>query len=224
MLIPSIDLMGGKIVQLVQGQKKALEFDDFEPWLERFSKYPLVQLVDLDAAIGNGDNRQLVCALMKRLCCQVGGGIRTPKRAQEMLADGAQRVVVGSALIEESKVNTAFAQQFADQVGADNLVFAADSKNGRVATRGWRHLTEITAVQMIRALEPCCSGFLYTNIDTEGLLMGIPVDVVVELRQVTKKQLIVAGGIRTEEEIEQLHRLGIDAVVGMAIYLELLKV
>ena len=209
MLIPSIDLMGGKIVQLVQGQKKALEFDDFEPWLERFSKYPLVQLV---------------CALMKRLCCQVGGGIRTPKRAQEMLADGAQRVVVGSALIEEGKVNTAFAQQFADQVGADNLVFAADSKNGRVATRGWRHLTEITAVQMIRALEPCCSGFLYTNIDTEGLLMGIPVDVVVELRQVTKKQLIVAGGIRTEEEIEQLHRLGIDAVVGMAIYLELLKV
>src|SRR5207248_11635248 len=85
--------MGGKIVQLVQGQKKALEFDDFEPWLERFSKYPVVQLVDLDAAIGNGDNRQLVCALMKRLCCQVGGGIRTPKRAQEMLADGARGVV-----------------------------------------------------------------------------------------------------------------------------------
>jgi phosphoribosylformimino-5-aminoimidazole carboxamide ribotide isomerase len=224
MLIPSIDLMGGKIVQLVQGEKKALEFDDFEPWVERFSKYPLVQLVDLDAAIGPGNNRDLVRSLVQRLPCQVGGGIRTAKIAQEILADGAKRVVIGSSLIKDGSINSRFAEELASQVSAEKLVFAVDSKGGRVAIRGWRQVTEISAVQMIRALEPWCSAFLYTNIDTEGLLLGMPLDVVSALRSATNKQLIVAGGIRTEDEVEQLHTMGVDAVVGMAIYLELLKI
>jgi phosphoribosylformimino-5-aminoimidazole carboxamide ribotide isomerase len=228
MLIPSIDLMGGKIVQLVQGKKKALEFDDFEPWLERFSKYPLVQLIDLDAAIrpgeAHGDNRQLVRAMVRRLPCQVGGGVRSTERAQEMLGDGARRVIIGSSLIKDGGINTAFAEELAGEIGSEKLVFAADSKGGKVAIRGWRHLTEISAVQMIRALEPWCCAFLYTNIDTEGLLLGMPLDVVSELRSATNKQLIVAGGIKTEEEVDRLHAMGVDAVVGMAIYLELLKV
>ena len=228
MLIPSIDLMGGKIVQLVQGEKKALEFDDFEPWVERFSKYPLVQLIDLDAAIRpgetRGDNRQLVRSLVRRLPCQVGGGIRTSEKAQEMLQEGALRVVIGSSLIKEGRVNTEFAEQLAGEVGADKLVFAADSKRGKVAIRGWRELTDISAVQMVRALEPWCCAFLYTNIDTEGLLLGMPLDVVSQLRSATNRQLIVAGGIKTEEEVDRLHAMGVDAVVGMAIYLELMKV
>ena len=224
MLIPSIDLMGGKIVQLVQGEKKALEFDDFEPWVERFSKYPLVQLIDLDAAIGSRNNFQLVRSLVRRLPCQVGGGIRTPEKAREMLEEGARRVVVGSSLIKDGEVNSAFAEQLAGEVGADKLVFAADSKGGKVAIRGWRQLTEISTVQMIHALEPWCTAFLYTNIDTEGLLLGMPLDVVAQLRGAAKKQLIVAGGIKTEEEVDQLHAMGVDAVVGMAIYLELMKV
>jgi phosphoribosylformimino-5-aminoimidazole carboxamide ribotide isomerase len=223
-LIPSIDLMGGKIVQLVQGEKKALEFDDFEPWLERFSRYRLVQIVDLDAAIGQGDNRLLVRSLVQRLPCQVGGGIRTAERAREMLEDGALRVVIGSALIKHGSINAAFAERLAGQVGAEKLVFAADSKGGKVAIRGWRQLTEISTQQMIHALEPWCGGFLYTHIDTEGLLLGMPLGVVSKLRSSTNKQLIVAGGIKTEEEVEQLHVMGVDAVVGMAIYLELLKV
>jgi phosphoribosylformimino-5-aminoimidazole carboxamide ribotide isomerase len=224
MLIPSIDLMGGKIVQLVQGEKKALEFDDFEPWVERFSKYPLVQLIDLDAAIGGRNNFQLVRSLVRRLPCQVGGGIRTPEKAREMLEEGARRVVVGSSLIKDGEVNSAFAEQLAGEVGADKLVFAADSKGGKVAIRGWRQLTEISTAQMIHALEPWCTAFLYTNIDTEGLLLGMPLDVVAQLRGAAKKQLIVAGGIKTEEEVDQLHAMGVDAVVGMAIYLELMKV
>jgi len=223
MLIPSIDLMGGKIVQLVQGEKKALEFDDFEPWLERFAKYPLVQIIDLDAAMGQGDNHALVRSLSRRLPCQVGGGIRTVERAREMLADGALRVIIGSSLIKDGSIQTAFAQQLADDVGADKLVFAADSKDGKVAVRGWRQITDISAAQMMRALEPWCSGFLYTHIDTEGLLLGMPLDVVSELRSVTGKRLIVAGGIRTQEEVDRLDVMGADAVVGMAIYLELLK-
>ncbi len=224
MLIPSIDLMGGKIVQLVQGEKKALEFDNFEPWLERFAKYPLVQIIDLDAAIGQGDNRQLVRSLFRRLPCQVGGGIRTVERAQEMLADGALRVIIGSSLIKDGNIHSAFAEQLADQVGAEKLIFAVDSKGGKVAIRGWRQLTEISAAQMIRTLDPWCGGFLYTHIDTEGLMLGMPIDVVSELRGITGKKLIVAGGIRTQEEVDRLDAMGADAVVGMAIYLELLKV
>ena len=224
MLIPSIDLMGGKIVQLVQGEKKALEFDDFEPWVERFSKYPLIQLVDLDAAIGPGNNRNLVRSLVRRLPCQVGGGIRTAEMALELLADGATRVVIGSSLIKDGCINTLFAEELASRVGAEKLVFAVDSKGGKVAIRGWRQLTEISAVQMIRALEPWCGAFLYTNIDTEGLLLGMPLDIVSELRSATSNQLIVAGGIKTEDEVQRLDALGVDAVVGMAIYLELLKI
>ena len=224
MLIPSIDLMGGKIVQLVQGEKKALEFDDFEPWIERFAKYPLVQIIDLDAAIGQGDNRALVRSLFRRLPCQVGGGIRTAERAQEMLADGALRVIIGSSLIKDGSIQNAFAENSLAQVGADKLIFAVDSKGGKVAVRGWRQITDISAAQMMRALEPWCDGFLYTHIDTEGLLLGMPLDVVSELRSVTGKRLIVAGGIRTQEEVDRLDAMGVDAVVGMAIYLELLKV
>jgi phosphoribosylformimino-5-aminoimidazole carboxamide ribotide isomerase len=223
-LIPSIDLMGGKIVQLMQGEKKVLEFDDFEPWLERFSGYPLVQIVDLDAAKGEGDNLQLVHSLLRRLPCQVGGGIRTAERARELLEDGALRVVIGSALIKNGSINTAFAEKLAAQVGTENLMFAADSKGGKVAIQGWRDLTEISAVQLMRALEPWCAGFLYTHIDTEGLLLGLPLGVVSGLRSATNKQLIVAGGIKTQEEVDRLHAMGVDAVAGMAIYLELLKV
>ena len=224
MLIPSIDLMGGKIVQLVQGEKKALEFDDFEPWIERFARYRLVQIIDLDAAIGQGDNRALVRSLLRRLPCQVGGGIRTGERAREMLADGALRVIMGSSLIKEGRIQSTFAEQLASDVGADNLIFAVDSKGGKVAIRGWRQLTEISAAQMMRALESWCNGFLYTHIDTEGLMLGMPLDVVSELRSVTSKRLIVAGGIRTQEEVDRLDAMGVDAVVGLAIYLELLKV
>ena len=224
MLIPSIDLMGGKIVQLVQGEKKALEFDDFEPWLERFARYPVVQIIDLDAAIGQGDNRQLVRSLLQQLPCQVGGGIRTAEKAQEMLDDGALRVIIGSSLIKDGSIQSTFAEQLAGQLGAERLIFAVDSKGGRVAIRGWRQLTEISAAQMIRALESWCGGFLYTHIDTEGLLLGMPLDVVSELRSVASRRLIVAGGIRTQEEVDRLDVMGVDAVVGMAIYLELVKV
>jgi len=223
-LIPSIDLMGGKIVQLVQGEKKALEFDDFEPWVERFARYPLVQLIDLDAAIGPGNNRTLVRSFVRRLPCQVGGGIRSAEIARELLAEGAQRVIIGSSLIKDGLINTSFAEELAAQAGAEKLVFAVDSKGGKVAIRGWRQVTEISADQMIRALEPWCAAFLYTNIDTEGLLLGMPLETVSQLRRMTSKQLIAAGGIRTEEEVERLHALGVDAVVGMAIYLELLKI
>ncbi|HEY6181605.1 MAG TPA: 1-(5-phosphoribosyl)-5-[(5-phosphoribosylamino)methylideneamino] imidazole-4-carboxamide isomerase [Terriglobales bacterium] len=219
MLIPSIDLMGGKIVQLVQGQKKALEFDDFDEWIERFSGFPLVQLIDLDAAIGTGDNRALIEGFTRRLPCQVGGGIRSVEVAQQILALGAKRVIIGSSLIHEGKPDAVFAEKLARIIGVEQLVFAVDAKGGKVAIRGWREGTALTPVGMIRAFDTWCHGYLYTHIDHEGLMKGIPFDVVRELRAATSKQLIAAGGISSNQEIDQLHSMGVDAVVGMALYL-----
>jgi phosphoribosylformimino-5-aminoimidazole carboxamide ribotide isomerase len=218
MLIPSIDLMGGKIVQLVQGEKKALEFDNFDYWIERFSKYPLVQVIDLDAARGAGNNRLIVDRIAKRLNCQVGGGIRNIETAREILDAGASRVILGSSLLKDGKIDTQFAATLAKALGTAGLVFALDSRAGRVAIDGWRTETAITAFDMIRALEPFCETFLYTHIDTEGLMGGIPVDTVRAIREATSRRLIVAGGITTQQEIDTLEALGMDAVVGMALY------
>jgi phosphoribosylformimino-5-aminoimidazole carboxamide ribotide isomerase len=217
-LIPSIDLMGGKIVQLVQGEQKALEFDDFEYWIKRFSAYPLVQLIDLDAAMGNGENSRLIEMISKRLPCQVGGGIRTIQRARELLELGARRVILGSALLKNNTINTALAAEAAMTLGAEHLTFAIDSRQGKVAIKGWKEATSITPVEMVRALDQYCSAFLYTHIDTEGTMTGFPFPVAQELAQFTPKKLIVAGGIRSQAEVDELDAVGVDAVVGMAIY------
>jgi phosphoribosylformimino-5-aminoimidazole carboxamide ribotide isomerase len=217
-LIPSIDLMGGKIVQLVQGKEKKLEFDDFEQWAERFSTFPLIQLIDLDAAMGRGSNSDLVKFFVERLPCEVGGGIRSLESARKVLALGAKRVILGSALIREGRVDVEFAERLASEVGESQLVFGIDSKNGKVAIKGWREATAITPLEMIRALDPFCHGFLYTHIDTEGTMTGLPLESIAPLRAATAKQLIVAGGIATSDEVEHLHKMGIDAVVGMALY------
>jgi phosphoribosylformimino-5-aminoimidazole carboxamide ribotide isomerase len=219
LLIPSIDLMGGKIVQLVQGRTKALEFDNFDEWIDRFSSFPLVQLIDLDAAIGTGDNRALLEIFTRRLPCQVGGGIRSIRSAKEILNLGASRVIVGSTLINDGEVNIAFATDLSGAIDARKLVFAVDAKAGKVAIRGWRESTGLTPAQMIQQLDPYCGAFLYTHIDTEGLMQGIPLDVVRDLRAKATKQLIVAGGISSREEIHELDQMGADAVVGMALYL-----
>jgi phosphoribosylformimino-5-aminoimidazole carboxamide ribotide isomerase len=219
LLIPSIDLMGGKIVQLVQGRKKALEFENFDDWIDRFSSFPLVQLIDLDAALGTGDNRVMLHRFTSSLPCQVGGGIRSLEAAKAVIALGARRVILGSTLVEGGKINTSFAQQLSRSIGEKQLVFAVDAKEGKVAIRGWREATALTPAEMIRELEPYCGAFLYTHIDTEGLMQGIPWNVVCQLRSVATKQLIVAGGISSQEEIDQLDQMGADAVVGMALYL-----
>ena len=218
MLIPSIDLMGGKIVQLVQGEEKKLEFDNFDYWIERFSKYPIVQVIDLDAARGAGDNRPLVKRIVSQLPCQVGGGIRDVKKAQELLQLGARKVIIGSSLMIDGRINQGHARSLAETVSQSVLMFALDSRGGRVAIDGWRTQTTVTAFDMIRELEPYCESFLYTHIDTEGLMGGIPMDTVRAIRSATTRRLVVAGGITEQREIDSLDALGIDAVVGMALY------
>lgn len=234
MLIPSIDLMGGRIVQLVQGKELKLAFDDFEPWIQRFSSYPMVQLIDLDAAMRQGSNRALIEQIAKRLPCQVGGGIGSIERAKEMLAGGARRVIIGSALfdaagaVDEGEtlelVRLGFAQELADAVAAEHLVFSVDTREGRIAIKGWKQQVDLAPEAAMAALEPYCAAFLYTHIDREGTMQGFPLEVARRLRDVTKRQLIVAGGIREQEEIDTLSAMGVDAVAGMAVYLGRLAV
>jgi phosphoribosylformimino-5-aminoimidazole carboxamide ribotide isomerase len=216
-LIPSIDLMDGKIVQLVQGEKKALEFTDFDQWMTRFSKYPIVQLIDLDAAMGKGDNRTLVRRFAAALPTQVGGGIRNIEAAREVLAARAKKIIIGSSLFSGG-INLDFARELHDQFGPEKLIFAVDARNGHVAIKGWKEAVALRPEDAIRELDPFCGAFLYTHIDTEGLIQGIPMDVIRELRDSTQRKLIAAGGIRSMDEVNQLDAMGVDAVVGMAIY------
>jgi phosphoribosylformimino-5-aminoimidazole carboxamide ribotide isomerase len=225
MLIPSIDLLGGRIVQLVQGEKLRLAFDDFEYWIEKFSRFPLVQLIDLDAAMRQGENSVLLAKIAQRLPVQAGGGIGSIERARQVLDAGAKRVIVGSALFSaEGAVNTAFAAELAAAVGAERVVAGIDTKNGRIAVKGWKAQVELTPDAAIPQLDPHVSAFLYTHVDGEGMMQGFPIETAVRLRKLTEKQLIVAGGIRSQQEVDALDALGADAVVGMAVYTELLTV
>ncbi len=225
MLIPSIDLLGGRIVQLVQGEKLRLAFDDFEYWIERFSRFPLVQLIDLDAAMRQGDNSALVEQIAKRLPCQAGGGIHSIERARQVLDAGAKRVIIGSALFSaEGAVNTKFASELAQSVGVERVVAGIDTKNGHIAVKGWKSQVELTPDEAIPQLEPYAAAFLYTHVDTEGTMQGFPIEIAARLRKLTGKQLIVAGGIRSQQEVDALDALGADAVVGMAVYTEMLAV
>jgi phosphoribosylformimino-5-aminoimidazole carboxamide ribotide isomerase len=219
MLIPSIDLMGGKVVQLIQGEKKALEFDNFDEWVAKFSSFPLVQLIDLDAAMGRAPNSELIRFFVSKLPCQVGGGIRSLETARATLDLGAKRVIIGSTLIQNGAINVPFANDLAKEFGTDKLVFAIDARGGKIAIRGWKEITSITPLEVVRTLDEYCGAYLYTHIDTEGLMKGMPLEPVRELRAATSKQLIAAGGITTHQEIDTLHKMGVDAVVGMALYL-----
>ena len=218
MLIPSIDLQGGHVVQLVQGETLAIEATDPEPWIQRFSTFPRVQLIDLDAAKGQGDNAAMVAAICGRLPCRVGGGIRSIERATSVLGAGAHAVIVSSALFRDGAVDVGFARSLADAIGAARVIAAVDSRGGRVAIHGWRTVLPITAVEAVHALEPYCAEFLYTHVDTEGLMGGTDMDAILAVRRATTRRVTAAGGITTAAEIHQLDREGVDAVVGMAIY------
>jgi phosphoribosylformimino-5-aminoimidazole carboxamide ribotide isomerase len=183
-----------------------------------------VQLIDLDAAMGTGDNRAMMSKVCSSLPCQVGGGVRSEERALELLALGARKVIIGSALFDADGVNTARAAEMAGAIGVDRVVAAVDSRGGRVVTHGWKIASPITPVDAIRALEPFANAFLYTHVDTEGLLTGLNVDVVASIAAATTRRLIAAGGIRSMDEVDELDRRGIDAVVGMAIYTGLIKI
>ena len=218
MLIPSLDLQGGAVVQLIQGERLAIHDDDVFRWVRRFERYPKVQVIDLDAATGTGDNLALVRQIASSLSCRVGGGIRTVERAQDVLAAGARRIIAGSSLFKAGRPDLSFAETLADVVGADRVIAAVDSRGGHVVIHGWKTTLPLSPVEAVLALEPYCGEFLYTHVDTEGLMGGTSVAAIRAVREATTRRVTAAGGIATQQEIEDLHALGVDAVVGMALY------
>ena len=232
MLIPSIDLKAGRIVQLVQGEKLAVESTDVDGWIDRFRGFTAVQLIDLDAAMATGNNDALVRYIAARLPCRVGGGVRSATRALELVEAGATHVIVGSSLYrgaragdrQDQYLNLAFAQELARAVGHKRIIGAVDSRAGQVVIHGWRTALPITAVQAVKSLEAYCDEFLYTHVDREGLMQGTDMGAILAVARATSRQVTAAGGITTEAEIDELDRHGIHAVVGMAIYTGLLTV
>jgi phosphoribosylformimino-5-aminoimidazole carboxamide ribotide isomerase len=218
MFIPAIDLKGGQVVQLIQGKRLAIASDDVFAWVERFAKYPKVQVIDLDGALESGANDALVRRICASLPCRVGGGIRTIERAEALLAAGARQVIVSSALFRAGQVDIDFARALAERVGRERVIAAVDSFGGKVVIRGWTEATACTAVEAARTLAPFCGEFLYTHVDTEGLMRGIDMAAVKAVRNASDLPLTAAGGITTREEILALDAIGVDAVVGMAVY------
>ena len=218
MLIPSIDLKGGAVVQLVQGEKLAIRDEDVFRWVRRFENFPKVQVIDLDAALGLGDNLALVRQIAGTLTCRVGGGIRPVERASDVIAAGAQQIIAGSSLFKDGKPDLDFARALADAVGAEQIIAAVDSRGGQVVIHGWKTVLPLTAVEAVRALEPYCGEFLYTHVDNEGLMRGTDLNAILAVHAATTCHVTAAGGITTQQEIDELDALGVDAVVGMALY------
>jgi len=211
-IFPCIDLMGGKVVQLVQGRDKALEGEAPLEMLRKFAAFPEIQVIDLDAAMGKGENSALVEMLASRARCRVGGGVRTPERARRLFEQGAHRVIVGTAAF------TPAIEDIAAAVGPERLIIALDSKDGKIVVKGWREATEFRAEQVIQRLEPFCGGFLCTYVDKEGMLQGTDLKWFRRLRASTQHEITAAGGITTIEEIRALTAMNIHAALGMAIY------
>ena len=212
MIIPCIDLMGGKVVQLVQGRDKALEGEAPLEMLRKFAAFPEIQVIDLDAAIGSGENREIVQVLASKAKCRVGGGVRTADSARQLIASGAHRVIVGTAAF------TPALAEIANAVGPERVIVALDSKGGKVVVKGWRETTDVTAVEVIRQFEPHCSGFLCTYVDQEGMMQGTHLEWFRELRASTEHEITAAGGITTIAEIRELAAMRIHSAIGMAVY------
>ncbi len=218
MIIPCIDLQGGKVVQLVQGREKALEGDAPLKMLEKFSDFPVIQVIDLDAAIGTGSNEDIVEDLSSRARTRVGGGVRTVERAQALIGAGAEKVIVGTSAFTGNGINHSFLEGLAEDLGTQRILLAVDSKDGRIVVKGWREALNLTAEEIVGSLEPYCGGFLCTYVDKEGMLAGTDLDWFRRLRAATKHEITAAGGITTIDEIRALAAENVHSALGMAIY------
>jgi phosphoribosylformimino-5-aminoimidazole carboxamide ribotide isomerase len=218
MIFPCIDLMDGKVVQLVQGREKALEGDSPDKMLRKFAAFPEIQVIDLDAAMGRGSNDDLVRSLASKAKTRVGGGVRTVDRARTLLDQGAHRVIVGTSAFTKAGVNEEFLGALRKDIGRERVIVAADSKDGRIVVKGWQEATTFTAEAMLQLLEPYCGGFLCTYVDKEGMMQGTDLDWFRRLRAATSLELTAAGGITTMEEVRALLAMRVHTALGMAIY------
>lgn len=218
MIIPCIDLMGGKVVQLVRGREKALEGGSPEEMLRLFSEFPVIQVIDLDQALGRGSNLEIVQRVAGQARTWVGGGVRTVDDARRLARSGAERVIVGTAAIGPDGPDTRFLERLRGAVGRDNVTVALDSMNGRIVVKGWRESTSLTAEEVIARFEPHCGAFLCTYVDNEGTMQGTDLAWYRRLRAATSREITAAGGIASLEEVGELLETGVHVALGMAVY------
>ena len=221
MIIPCIDLQNGEAVQLVRGRKQALSIHDVLGLLERFRDYPILHVIDLDAAIGTGSNGRWIKILSHRakMRIRVGGGIRSVARAETILSWGAEKIIVGSAAFRNGQIAHDFLRKLRTRVGRKNVILALDTERAQIVVRGWRQRLKLRPADVIPQLEPYCFGFLCTFVDNEGTMKGTDLAWFRKLRRVTKKPITAAGGICSDKEVRALEKLGMHAAVGMALYL-----
>ena len=229
MLIPCIDLQDGRAVQLVHGRKRELAVADVFGLLNKFKEYPWLHIIDLDAAVGKGENEALARELCKRarndfgMNVRVGGGIRTVARALEIAGWGANQIIVGSAAFHSGKVNATFLRRLTKKVHRKQIIIALDTAGENITIHGWRTRIALEAEKVMAQLEPFCAGFLCTDVDREGTMSGANLEWFRKLRDATQLRIIAAGGIKTRREIAALEMIGMDAAVGMAMYKKRLR-
>ena len=224
MLIPCIDLQQGQAVQLVHGRRRELAIADVMSLLLKFKKYEWLHVIDLDAAMGKGNNSDLarkVCEEATQrygMKVRVGGGIRTVPGAAEIAKWGAHQIIVGSAAFQHGKINAPLLRQLRTRLGRPAIVIALDTSKGHIVIKGWREKLRIRAEEVMKQLEPFCAAFLCTDVDREGTMGGVNREWFEQLRTATSHPIVAAGGIKSQREINTLERMGIDAAVGMALY------
>jgi phosphoribosylformimino-5-aminoimidazole carboxamide ribotide isomerase len=211
-VVPCIDIQGGQVVQLVQGRERALVGPDPLEMLELFAGFPEIQIIDLDAAMGIGENFAIIEMLASKATCRVGGGVRSAQRARQLVDLGAHRVIVGTA---------AFTPAFDDivaEIGSEKIVVALDSKAGSVVVDGWNTALQTTAIEAVSRFAELCNGFLCTYVDKEGMMQGTDLAWFAQLRGATLRPITAAGGITTLDDVRALLDMNIDAAIGMAVY------
>ena len=230
MVISSIDLKNGHVVQLKNGKDLMLERDDADALIRQFDMYGEVAVIDLDAALGNTDakgntvNTPLLKSLLRRGNVRTGGGIRSVKRARELISLGAEKVIIGSAAWKtnpaagESVLNEDFLNELAAAIGKDRIIISVDAINGKIAVKGWTETVDIPLVEGARQAEKFCSELLFTCVEKEGCMQGTNMDYAKQLREAVKCRVVVAGGVSSVEEIAALEHLHCDVQLGMALY------
>lgn len=208
MIIPSIDIMNGKAVQLKQGKEKVLEKENVIELAKYYSRFGEISVIDLDAAMNKSSNEALIKEICKVAHARVGGGIRDIEKAKRILANGAKQIIIGTAANEE----------FLSKLPKDKVLVAIDSRQGKITVEGWTTQVNATPEDYIKRFDNFCSGYLYTIVDKEGMMQGTDIEAIKNIRSLTNKTLIAAGGISTIEEIVTLNKMNVSTQLGMSIY------
>jgi len=221
MIIASIDIQDGKVVQLKQGEELILKRDNADELAVEFDRYGEIAVIDLDSAMGKGSNLEMIKPLLRKAECRVGGGIRTPDQAKELVSLGARKIIVGSGAFRvggQFAVNTQFLESMSKKIGRERLIVAVDARNGEIVVDGWKTPTGLDLIESAKAVEPYAGEILFTCVEREGTMTGIDPAPVRKLREAVNCQITAAGGVSTLAEVEEIAALNCDVQLGMALY------